>query len=177
MHRLTAEELKEAIADALIALLHNSSLDKIGISEITALADVSRASFYRYFASKEDVLYYKFNTLADGWYNSLTAEVRSNPQAMAESFFTQALVNRNLLITMHQAKLHHIVLQALYHIMRMDQPDLTASQRYSKAFLAYGMFGILSEWISAGCKEAPIQLADLTLRNLNIPQFSPLAKD
>lgn len=172
MRRITADELKESIADALIELLKTKTIDKIGISEITEKAEVSRASFYRYFNSKEHVLYFKFNILADRWYSGLSAEITADSLALAESFFAEAYNNLELLVIMHQAKLHHIVLQALYHIMRADVPGLSSEQRYSKAFLAYGMFGIFSEWIAGGCKESSKELAVITLQNINIAEMS-----
>lgn len=172
MRRITADELKESIADALIELLSTKPIDKIAISEITKRADVSRASFYRYFNSKEDILYFKFNLMVDRWYSSLPAEITADALTLAEAFFAEANVNRDHLIMMYQAKLHHIVLQALYHIMRADEPGIPASQRYSKAFLAYGMFGILSEWIAGGCRESPKQLAVFALQN--IPAVAPM---
>lgn len=172
MRRITADELKDKIAEALIERLRIKPIDKIGISEITKQADVSRASFYRYFKSKEDVLYYKFNSMVDRWYSNLPEEITSSALTLAEAFFTEANANRDHLIMMYQAKLHHIVLQALYHIMRADEPGILPCQRYSKAFLAYGMFGILSEWIGGGCKESPKELAVFTLQNINVAEMS-----
>lgn len=44
------------LTDALLKLLHKKPLQEISISELCAQAGVGRASFYRNFDSKEDIL-------------------------------------------------------------------------------------------------------------------------
>ena len=48
--------VKSAITDALFSLMREQSLDRIAISDIIRRAEVARVSFYRNYASKEDVL-------------------------------------------------------------------------------------------------------------------------
>ena len=48
--------VKKDITDTLLALMHEKSFAKITISEIIEKANVARASFYRNYDSKEDVL-------------------------------------------------------------------------------------------------------------------------
>ena len=59
----TTENLKERIADALLDLLGEKSLTEISVSEITDRADVGRATYYRHFSSKEEMLLLKFQTI------------------------------------------------------------------------------------------------------------------
>jgi AcrR family transcriptional regulator len=49
-------ELRERILDALAELLRNHSFDALSVAEIITAANVSRASFYFYFAGKHAVL-------------------------------------------------------------------------------------------------------------------------
>ena len=48
--------VKKDITDTLLSLMHEKSFAKITISEIIEKANVARASFYRNYESKEDVL-------------------------------------------------------------------------------------------------------------------------
>lgn len=47
---------RQAILDATEGLLQDRSLDAVGVADILAAAGVSRATFYFYFANKDDVL-------------------------------------------------------------------------------------------------------------------------
>ena len=63
----STEFLKGCLADALFKLLREKDYDKITVGEIVASANVSRATYYRYFQSKDELLLYKINHLTDEW--------------------------------------------------------------------------------------------------------------
>lgn len=71
-----------------------------------------------------------------------------------------------MLFTLYRANLHHIVLLAIYRSMRENTLERQDSEIYSSAFLSFGMFGILTEWINGGCQKTPEELAELTLKNI-----------
>lgn len=50
------KRVKESITTTLLHLLNEKSISKISISEIISKAGVARVSFYRNYASKEDVI-------------------------------------------------------------------------------------------------------------------------
>ena len=55
------------ITKSLLALLENKTIDDISISELCDNAGIGRASFYRNFNSKEDILRAYINQLFDVW--------------------------------------------------------------------------------------------------------------
>lgn len=59
--------LKECMADALFILLQTKSIEEITISEVTALANVSRITYYRNFTSKESMIEFKLDKLIEEW--------------------------------------------------------------------------------------------------------------
>lgn len=59
--------LKECMADALFILLQTKSIEEVTISEVTALANVSRITYYRNFTSKESMIEFKLDKLIDEW--------------------------------------------------------------------------------------------------------------
>ncbi|MBR2527719.1 MAG: TetR/AcrR family transcriptional regulator [Blautia sp.] len=67
--------VKEAITDALFSLMRKKSFYKITITEISRLAGVARASFYRNYSSKEDVL----QTLVDEVLEKFRSETLTEP--------------------------------------------------------------------------------------------------
>lgn len=59
--------LKERIADALIRLMALKPFDKITIQEIVEQAQVGRATYFRNFSSKHEVITYKLIRLWTRW--------------------------------------------------------------------------------------------------------------
>ena len=63
----STEFLKECIADSLLKLMEEKTLSQITALEITNTAGVGRATFFRHFSSKEDVLTFKLLLLWERW--------------------------------------------------------------------------------------------------------------
>ena len=59
----------EHITDALLKLLRDKPVGDISISELCDLAGIGRASFYRNFESKEDILRRYINKIFKEWTN------------------------------------------------------------------------------------------------------------
>ncbi|MDO5417129.1 MAG: TetR/AcrR family transcriptional regulator [Lachnospiraceae bacterium] len=57
------QEKKNLIREAAIEEFSRTSVEKASINKIVQRAEISRGSFYTYFADKEDVLYYIFDDL------------------------------------------------------------------------------------------------------------------
>ncbi|MDX1443119.1 MAG: TetR/AcrR family transcriptional regulator [Gammaproteobacteria bacterium] len=76
------------ILDAAEALLKTSSIDRIGIAEITASAGVAAGSFYTRFADKEDLLEKLFERYLDDL-RSVAAEIE--PELVAEPVLEKRL--------------------------------------------------------------------------------------
>ncbi|MDE5867411.1 MAG: TetR/AcrR family transcriptional regulator, partial [Anaeroplasmataceae bacterium] len=52
---------KYYIVEALFKLMHIKEYHQINVTDITKKAGVGRATFYRYFKTKEDILIYYFD--------------------------------------------------------------------------------------------------------------------
>ena len=59
----TTEYLIECMCTALLELMQTKPIEKISIEEMTAKADVGRSTYFRYFKSKAEVLYFKIHCL------------------------------------------------------------------------------------------------------------------
>ena len=66
--------VKNAISEALLALMHEKSFSEISITEIIERAGVARASFYRNYESKEDVLHKLIDDILDKFYKDIDWE-------------------------------------------------------------------------------------------------------
>ena len=83
----TTEFLKECMADALIMLMKKKSVEKISAQEITDLAGVGRATWFRNFSSKNDALSFKLVKLWERWMSEHHPEGASLTKASSYDFF------------------------------------------------------------------------------------------
>lgn len=79
--------LKECMADALFILLRTKSIEEITVSEITALANVSRITYYRNFTSKEKVIEFKLDKLISQWIHEHPRKESASAYESSLSFF------------------------------------------------------------------------------------------
>lgn len=75
---------KQYIEEAVLQLMNEKDFHEISITEIAKKAGVGRATFYRNFDSKEDVLLYHFNKVV----NDMTAQSRFTPRCDEDYYQT-----------------------------------------------------------------------------------------
>lgn len=64
----TTEFLKLCLSEALVQLMEEKPFDSITIDEIAAEAGVGRATYFRNFKSKDELLSFKMDMLLKKWY-------------------------------------------------------------------------------------------------------------
>lgn len=95
--------VRRQITDTLFALMQKKSLSEITVSEIVKGAGVARASFYRNYCSKEDVLVMLIRDVLD--------DFRSKLSPGQESFYTY----ENILLSFRYFHAYRTYLLDLYH--------------------------------------------------------------
>lgn len=163
----TNEFLKECIADALLRLLKEKPMEAITIQEITDLADVGRVTYYRNFSSKEDVILFKLSLLCETWIETIIPEDLQNEKKMAMQFFIFIRSMEDVVIVLYRANLWFVFLNFLYQYLG-PQEGFEKEEIYKSSFLAYGLFGITSEWIKGGMVETEEQLGEMLMKVLLI---------
>ena len=139
----------EQITEALIGLLRTKPIGEVSISELCAAAGVGRASFYRNFESKEAVLQRKDEALLRQWqkdYDAAAAQAKAagrEPENLMASLLLFYKKNQDIL-----------------KIAGPAQADANIAA-YAKAFIAYGIYGMVCEWIRRGMTESAEALAIL----------------
>lgn len=149
--------VKECITTALLELMDFQSFESITITQLTRKAGVSRVSFYRNFAGKEDVIRQHLANLILEW----GREFEQTPGAdLIESLFSFYLRNKELFIRLYKAGLWPLSLQSIKDACgpKTGQSNL---QAYQSAFFAYGLYGWLEEWFKRGLQESPAEMARL----------------
>ncbi|MCM1089790.1 MAG: TetR/AcrR family transcriptional regulator [Butyrivibrio sp.] len=156
----TTEFLKECMADALLRLLKDKSLDEITISEITDLADVGRVTFYRNFTKKEDLIAFKLKLLADQYFQQMTPQQMGNNHYVIQSIFDFVYSIRDVLTTLYHARLIETSFLPLYEAVKYPS-ETDRGAELKNSFLLFGMIGIILKWIQDGFKESSQELTEV----------------
>lgn len=156
--------LKECIADALFILLRKKPLESITIQEITALANVGRATYYRNFTSKEDVLNFKLDKLMTEWIEKEMKLKDITPYQLSLKFFQFFSLNKEIVQTLIQSRLYLLLLKQLVDKLTI-YGDPKQIGYYEQIFLSFGLCGIILSWIDSGMKESPEEMGQIVSKN------------
>lgn len=156
----TTEMLNKQMGDALIELMKEKPISKISIEELTKKADVGRATFFRHFNSKEELLSYRLveiykeymGTFFDASYYDIEHSIK---------FFNYYKDTLDLHMLLLDNNLDAVIFDGFRKVLiPLDELSET-SKLYTTFFTAYGLFGVVLKWIKGGCKESSEDMAKL----------------
>lgn len=157
------------ITEALFQLMEKKNFADISIKEIVDKACVARVSFYRYFKSKEDVIY-QYITNNKMLFNEsiLDEEINyDNYEKIFFKIFEDAKKHYRFYRLLIQNNLQHLLLATInegivVQVLNHGQGNKYFGYAYSGAF-----YNILIEWIENKCEE-PIEVMAQTLYEIVI---------
>ena len=150
----------EHITDSVLKLLREKSLNEISVSEIVDDAAVGRTSFYRNFETKEDVVKKHISELIERWDQDSRATGKDSNAEMYGSLFQHLKDHAEFYLLLKQRNLMHLFLEVFLdrNGPSTDDPNMWA---YTKAFITYGTYGWIEEWISRGMQESSEAMAEM----------------
>lgn len=145
------------ISDATIELLKDKDLYDISISEITDKAAVSRASFYRNYKLKEDIIRNDIYYQISSWQKTYEEKASSNNEysnglLMWKDLFRFLKENSNYYILLEKRNLLYLLEDAICDICGA-KPEQSDSLAYFSSYMARGTFGWIAEWIKRGMND------------------------
>lgn len=150
----------QRITEALVDLLDTQPLEAVTISALCTHAQVGRASFYRHFDSKEQVLTQAATRLIQQWAHQLENDPSAHPAMVFESLFQHFYDYQPFYSVLYRQGMASTVLETIK--LKLDlTDDLPNDAAYPKAFFAHGLFGFIDEWFRRGAKESPRALNQL----------------
>lgn len=147
----------EHITEALLKLMKNQNFNDIAIRQICEEAGVGRASFYRNFESKEDVISRHLKKLLDNWWITAIQKPDFN---LVEAIFSHYWEQRELSILLYKQGLAHLSLQSIQEACG-PKPEQSNIVAYTTAYFSYGLYGWIEEWFKRGMQETPKEMAEL----------------
>lgn len=152
----------EHITQALLKRLQDSPIGELSILQICEEAGVGRASFYRNFVSKEDVLRKHLMRLIREWSN--TFENRNDPNYFSESLLRHFYQHRDFYLLLYKQGLSEMIYENIRWASKLDEAT-TNMERYARSMVAGMIFGWADEWMRQGMPETPDELMLLTAQN------------
>ncbi len=150
----------EHITKSLLALLKDKAIEDISISELCGSAGVGRASFYRNFNSKEDILRGYINQLFYGWKNDWEQNNNMPLSAVIGMIFEHFEQHRDFYQLLNERHLIYLLKDVILDIMGL-RPDLPGGEAYAKAFVAYSLYGWTEVWFQRGMQESSEEMKQL----------------
>lgn len=150
----------EQITDTLIGMLENRPLEEISISGLCARAQVGRASFYRNFSSKEEVLHRHVRRLFATWGESHRQEGGVSVSALVRSMFAHFEENRSFYRLLESRGLVHLFEDTMLASVGFD-PAGPKEAAYTSAYAAYVLYGWAVVWFRRGMRESADELAGM----------------
>lgn len=150
----------EHLRNALMELLTEKPINDISVSELVERAQVGRASFYRNYECKEDILRAHIDTLFREWNDegqrSSGAPLSEQIRIMIAHFEKY----RDFYKILNDRGLTYLLKDAVISLWG-PKPEYEKVQAYATAFVAYTLYGWIDVWFQRGMRESAEELAEL----------------
>lgn len=150
----------EHIRCGLLSLLEEKKLEEISISELCDKAQVGRASFYRNYESKEDILREYLRQLFKEWTSRYDKSEDIPLSEQMRSIFAHFENHREFYELLNKRELTYLLKDVILGIFDMN-PDDDKIAAYMKAYVAYLFYGFIDTWFRRGMKESADEMAAL----------------
>lgn len=125
-----------------------------------AAAGVHRVSFYRSYGEKEDILREYLLGLFGEWTAEYDRQERHSDDDLCVHLFAHLCEYRDFYRLLSRRGLLCLLKDVLVQICgpKPEYPNLGA---YTAAFISYGLYGWIEEWVARGMRESPEEMAAL----------------
>jgi AcrR family transcriptional regulator len=164
---------RDALGDALVALMQEKQFDSITVQDVLDRAKVSRATFYSHFSDKDDLLMSDADEFFEAIAMSLSAHGDKSERVFpVQEFFSHLIHAKDFVVALkNSGKLVENMELAEAHFARGIELRLkeiprgsaiTDSERPARAFaLAGAMLSLMQWWVDRGMKQSPQEMDEL----------------
>lgn len=148
------------LTDALLSLLAKKPVDDISISELVNTAGVGRASFYRNYGHKEDILKSYLDTLFHEWTDEWKKKDGAPLSEQVRTMIAHFEKYRSFYQLLNERGLTYLLKDVIIGICG-PKPEYDKTQAYAAAFVAYTLYGWIDVWFQRGMAETADEIAEL----------------
>ena len=153
--------VRQHILSALLELMNTQSFASISIQGLVNAAGVGRASFYRNFASKEDVLRQESVRLTAVWKAQFDAAHPDGTPGQDSLWLVSLLdfykSHAEFYLALYHAGLSEIVLETILGYFDRS-PEIPNVLAYLNSAIGYMLYGWIHEWMRRGMQETGTEL-------------------
>ena len=150
----------EHITDALLNLLQEKPIEDISISELCELAKIGRASFYRNFNSKEDILRAYIHQLFQEWTKENRQWENQLLSDLLRSLFTHFEKHQSFYKLLNQQNLIYLLKDVIIRLCG-PKPEHSKEEAYARTYIAYTLYGWIEVWFQRGMQETAEEIAEM----------------
>ena len=161
--------VKNQITEGLFSLLRKKPFSEITVTDIVKESNVARASYYRNFENKEQIIEAAMDSLRDELMSDISYDDdghifnQENARAGFEKALTCCLVKKADLLTLYHNGFGSLIQQTFnrYIMEFAGNMPVNSTERYKLFFIAGAVTNVLIEWLNGGAKEPPREIAAL----------------
>lgn len=163
--------------DALLELMQIKSYSEITVTELSEYAQYDRRTFYRYFKSRDDILYLYCAVLLNKMATSMNQKGPLTPRSGFLSYFEFWFEQKEFLVLLEKQNLmnllgdkqEYLLYQYVGKMVNHDLPeklsDTSEFSQFSFFFNLGGLWYTLCFWVRTGMKQSPEQLTEYILNS------------
>lgn len=171
--------IQSYLTEALLQLMGTKNFSDISVGEIAERAGVHRATFYRHFSSKDEVLRCALARMlreTEGDRELLQTDFASFIRPVFQAFFD----NKNQMLRLYKAGLSGQILDVLKEYFHFDEiPDMAVNggdgdgasgtgaainmEKYRMAYRTGGIYSCLLLWFSHDMRETPEEMTEIAV--------------
>lgn len=148
------------LRNALLELLSKKPMNDISISELVETAQVGRASFYRNYEQKEDILKAHIDDLFREW---IDESQQNDGTPLSEQIRTMIMhfeKHRDFYKLLNDRGLTYLLKDVIVGLCG-PKPEYEKVQAYTAAFFAYALYGWIDVWFQRGMRESADEIAEM----------------
>lgn len=161
--------VKNQITKGLFSLLRKKPFSEITVTDIVKESNVARASYYRNFENKEQIIEAAMDSLRDELMRDIKYDDdenifnQDNAGAGFEKALTCCLVRKADLLTLYHNGFGSLIQQTFnrYIMEFAGNMSINSVDRYKLYFISGAVTNVLIEWLNEGAKEPPREIAAL----------------
>ena len=150
----------EHITDSLLKLLRDKPIGDISISELCDLAGIGRASFYRNFESKEDILRGYINKIFKEWMDEADRKENRPLNESCGLLFTHFEKYRDFYSLLNERNLVYFLKDVIIGLYG-PKPEHSKVEAYARAYVAYTLYGWIEVWFQRGMQETAEEITGM----------------
>lgn len=161
----TSEDMMGYVAQALVLLLGEKPYAKISVKEIAERAGVNRATYYRHFETKDDVVRHYYARIMDEYLDRFRALGNPDYRLYLTVMFTTFSEHADGLLAIHRAGLSWALRDALEEAFGFEEVARSAprDQQFKVSYHIGGIFNNLLLWFEHGMDETPREMAAIAM--------------